>query len=213
MKHSLEHYFNGFAHPILEICGPSGVGKSTLIRLINEVADKYELSISATTRKQDITQEVHGKHYYFINQEEFLQKKELGAFAETNPYMKGNLYGTPWSEFERIALAGKTPALDIDINGVCQLDKIIPRHKTFRLYLDVNEVEQLRRLENRARTTDTPAVIEKRIQHAKVERNLMIDICQKDPNFLCVVDYNSTDPHLFANMLANHLLHKTPFKI
>jgi guanylate kinase len=203
-------YLEEFPHKILLICGPSGVGKSTLVRIMNEIFNTYEISISHTTRDQDYTQEVHGKHYYFTTKDEFMSMVQHGEFAETNPFMKGNLYGTAWSEFKRIADAGKVPALDIDINGVCQLDKVLPRDKTFRLYLDVTQEEQRRRIERRGRTTDTPKIIDKRVKYALSEKIQLEQIMSVDPDMFYVKDYNSCRPQLFANELINHLLHGVP---
>ncbi len=197
-------YPEAYEYPILEICGPSGVGKSTLVRCINEIFDAYVLAISCTTREPNLEQEEHGKHYYFISRTEFLERMNAGEFAETNPYMKGSLYGTPWSEFERILLLGKVPALDIDINGVIQLDKLFPREKTFRLYLDVSEPEQRRRLEKRGR--DSQDKIERRIKYAKEEKQQLEELLITDPGlFNLVQDYNNVDPTLFANKIANML--------
>jgi guanylate kinase len=51
--------------------GPSGVGKSTLIKsLTDKYPDKFGFSVSYTTRASR-EGEVHGKNYYFISKEEF----------------------------------------------------------------------------------------------------------------------------------------------
>lgn len=207
MDQNYSVFYSGFKNLLLLICGPSGVGKSTLIESMNFISNLYSLSISSTTRDPAIHPivEVHGKHYYFIKRDEFLQQKERGEFAETNPFMEGDLYGTPWPEFTRIRELGKTPAFDIDINGVCQLDKIIPRQLTYRIFLDVTENEQRKRLEKRNR--DTPAKIEKRIAFAHKERVLLKQLLKTDPGlFDVVVDYNDKDPNLYANELVNKLM-------
>lgn len=186
------------------ICGPSGAGKSTLVKNINHIFDVYVSPISCTTKDQNQEQEVHGKDYYFISREEFLIKKECGKFAETNPFMKGSLYGTLWSEFERILALGKVPALDIDINGVCALDQLFPRDRTFRLYLDVTEEEQRRRLEKRAR--DSAEKIEQRIMHAREEKEQLLQLLHIDSQLFSEVrDYTNVRADLYANKIANLL--------
>lgn len=187
------------------ICGPSGVGKSSLIACMNEIKEVYALAISYTTKELNPLQEVDGKDYYKISREEFLLKKERNEFAETNPYMEGDLYGTPWSEFERIKTLKLVPALDIDINGIIQLDQIIPRQKTFRIFLDVHKVEQINRLVKRGR--DSPQKIFKRVSYAEKERELLEKMKQKDPQlFNAVVDYSNKDRYIFANQLLNTLI-------
>lgn len=207
MHHLQKKYSEAYEYPILMICGPSAVGKSTLVRCINEIFDTYILAISCTTREPNPEQEENGKHYYFIGRSEFTKKITAEDFAETNPYMKGSLYGTPWSEFERILSLEKVPALDIDINGVVRLDSLFPREKTFRLYLDVNESEQRRRLEKRGR--DSQEKIERRIKYAKEEKQQLEELLVSDPGlFNLVQDYNNVDANLFANKIANLLKEK-----
>ncbi|MFZ4500547.1 MAG: guanylate kinase [Minisyncoccia bacterium] len=207
MEHLQQKYPEAYEYPILMICGPSGVGKSTLVRGINEIFDTYILVISCTTREPNLEQEEHGKHYYFINRSEFVRRMEAKEFTETNPYMQGSLYGTPWSEFERILSLGKVPALDIDINGVVRLDSLFPRDKTFRLYLDVSEAEQRKRLEKRGR--DSQEKIERRIKYAKQEKQQLEELLVTDPGlFNLVQDYNDVDASIFANKIANMLKEK-----
>ena len=52
------------------ISAPSGAGKSSLIQSILEADNNFELSISATTRKPRKGEE-EGKHYFFMNDDEF----------------------------------------------------------------------------------------------------------------------------------------------
>ena len=58
----------------LIVSAPSGTGKTTILNYLFEIfKDKFSFSVSATTRKPR-QQEEHGKHYYFISQQEFEQK-------------------------------------------------------------------------------------------------------------------------------------------
>jgi ABC-type molybdenum transport system ATPase subunit/photorepair protein PhrA len=51
----------------LVICGPSGVGKGTLIRLLTtRQPGRFGLAVSHTTRKPR-PNEQDGKHYHFVN--------------------------------------------------------------------------------------------------------------------------------------------------
>ncbi len=94
----------------LVMAGPSGVGKGTLIKLLTDrYPDLFDFSVSCTTRKPR-PGEVHGKHYYFVNMDEYRSKKDQGEFVESNE-VHGNYYGTLRSEIERIRASGKVTAI------------------------------------------------------------------------------------------------------
>src|SRR5438132_70610 len=85
----------------LVVAGPSGVGKSTLIREALLGHPNWTFSVSATTRPQR-DHEVDGEDYFFLSADEFHARIATGSFVEyANVY--GNLYGTLKSEFERAA--------------------------------------------------------------------------------------------------------------
>ena len=71
---------------------PSGTGKSTLLKKVMEDLPELEWSVSSTTRAQR-EGEVHGKNYYFISKEEFLEKRDRGEFIEW-AQVHSNYYGT-----------------------------------------------------------------------------------------------------------------------
>ena len=75
------------------IVGPSGVGKSTLIKAFEAVhPGKLGFSVSYTTRKPR-EGEKHGVNYFFIEKEEFksmIDKDEFIEWCEVH----GNYYGT-----------------------------------------------------------------------------------------------------------------------
>jgi guanylate kinase len=53
--------------------GPSGAGKGTLIKVLTEkYIDKFGFSVSFTTRAPRAG-EVHGKNYFFVTREVFLE--------------------------------------------------------------------------------------------------------------------------------------------
>ncbi len=58
---------------IIAVSAPSGTGKTTIVRnLLNEFSELI-FSVSATTRKKRET-ETDGIDYFFINEDEFLEK-------------------------------------------------------------------------------------------------------------------------------------------
>lgn len=56
---------------VVVLCGPSGVGKSSVIQKARGLVPDLWLSVSATTRAPR-TGEDHGVDYWFVTREEFL---------------------------------------------------------------------------------------------------------------------------------------------
>lgn len=110
---------------IFVVSAPSGAGKTTLNRkLLSEFSDEIEISVSHTTRSQRIG-EVPGTHYHFSSRDEFESMIKEGAFIEWAE-VHGNLYGTADSELRRIQSEGKSPILEIDVQGWQQATQKIP---------------------------------------------------------------------------------------
>mmetsp|Transcript_36858 Transcript_36858/g.86227 ORF Transcript_36858/g.86227 Transcript_36858/m.86227 type:complete len:503 (+) Transcript_36858:104-1612(+) len=100
----------------LVICGPSGVGKGTLIALLRkEFPEHVGFCVSHTTRAPR-PGEVHGEHYWFTDVETMRREVASGAFAESNE-VHGNLYGTSFAALQRVCDSGRVPVLDLDVQG------------------------------------------------------------------------------------------------
>lgn len=149
------------------ITGPSGTGKGSICRdILKDIENEF--SVSMTTREAR-TGEVHGKDYYFVSEEEFLENVEKGNFLEhANVY--GKLYGTPKDMVLKQLDRGHNVILDIDVQGAMQVKKAMPEAVMIFL-LPPSLGELRRRLEGRA--TDKPEVIEKRLSEALNEIKLV----------------------------------------
>ena len=101
---------------------PSGAGKTTIVHHLLGKIPELEFSISATTRPKR-GDEVHGRDYYFISNEEFLHKIAHKEFVEFEEVYTGTFYGTLRSEIERIWSHGKHVIFDIDVEGGLHLKK------------------------------------------------------------------------------------------
>ena len=78
---------------LIVISGPSGVGKSTVVRAAMAQRPEMKFSVSATTR--DIRPgEADGVNYYFVSREEFDRMVAADELLEHAEYV-GNCYGTP----------------------------------------------------------------------------------------------------------------------
>jgi len=146
------------------ISGPSGVGKSTVLKKLFEGRDDLYFSISATTR-QPRPGEADGKDYHFISDEEFHRWIEEDEFLEYAEYV-GNFYGTPKKFVDAALIQGKDVILDIEVQGSAQV--YAKRPDTIRIFIAPPSWEELeRRLTERG--TDSAEKVGKRLLRAKVE--------------------------------------------
>lgn len=98
------------------VCGPSGVGKGTLLnRLMAEHPEDFGFSVSHTTR-QPRAGEVDGVHYHFVKKEDMEEAITRGEFIEY-ARVHSNMYGTSVKGVEDVRAAGKTCLLDIDVQA------------------------------------------------------------------------------------------------
>lgn len=99
------------------ISGPSGTGKSTLLKkLFEEYPDTFGFSVSSTTRSPR-PGEVHGKDYNFVTETSFKQMIDKKEFIEWAQF-SGNFYGTTIASVKQVTSDGKRCILDIDMQGV-----------------------------------------------------------------------------------------------
>ncbi len=111
--------------PLIILSGPSGVGKSTVIRrLLTEGGPPMRLSVSATTRTRR-EGERDGVDYTFWSPERFQQEIDAGGFLEWAE-VHGRRYGTLRSEVERWLAQGCGILLDIDVHGAEQVRRKCP---------------------------------------------------------------------------------------
>ena len=146
------------------VSGPSGVGKSTVLKALFDQRTDLYFSISATTRDPR-PGEVDGVHYHFIPAEEFHRMVEEDEFLEYAEYV-GNFYGTPKRFVDQAMENGRDVILDIEVQGALQVTS--KRPDTVRIFIAPPSWKELeRRLKDRG--TDDPDKVQKRLLRAKVE--------------------------------------------
>ncbi|HUU89619.1 MAG TPA: guanylate kinase [Phycisphaerae bacterium] len=108
---------------LVVVSGPSGAGKTTVCHTVAERLG-VPISTSATTRPRR-PNEVDGRDYHFIGEEEFRRRIDQGRFVEWAEVF-GQLYGTPIEELARADEAGNVLLLEIDVQGGIQIKKRFP---------------------------------------------------------------------------------------
>ncbi len=147
---------------VLVVTGPSGAGKGTLIQELVERVPGIVPTVSATTRPRRRGEE-DGREYWFLSEEEFLDRVERGEFLEYVDYVSGRHYGTLRSELERIAEMGRVPLLELETEGALRVKHDVPGAVTIFISASVDELE--RRLRERA--TESTGEIGERIALAR----------------------------------------------
>ncbi|HET9745048.1 MAG TPA: guanylate kinase [Chitinophagaceae bacterium] len=152
---------------IIIITAPSGAGKTSITRhLLQTFPDKLAFSVSAAPREKRV-HEKDGVDYHFMSVEEFKERIQGNAFVEWEMVYEGKYYGTLKSEMHRIWKEGKTPLLDIDVQGALHVQQQHPEH-TLSIFVDPPSVEELkRRLSSRG--TETSESITTRLNKASYE--------------------------------------------
>ena len=153
------------------ISGPSGVGKSTLVKAARQVLPDLAFSVSCTTRKMR-DGEVHGRDYYFLAPEEFEKKVAANEFIEYAGVFN-HRYGTLKSEINSRLAAGEQILLDIDVQGAKQIraaaaaDPELAAVTSFIMIVPPSSDALESRLTNR--NSETPEQLALRLAAAKSE--------------------------------------------
>lgn len=146
------------------ISGPSGVGKSTVLKALLDKRNDIYFSVSATTRPPR-PGEIDGIHYHFMDVDTFRDWIAKDKFLEYAEYV-GNFYGTPKEFVDSAINRGQDVILDIEIQGSIQVCG--KRPDTVRIFIAPPSWSELeRRLTERG--TDSPEKVQKRLLRAKVE--------------------------------------------
>lgn len=152
------------AAPVMVLCGPSGVGKGTVIAGLRQRVPDLWLSVSATTRAAR-QGETDGVEYFFLPRERFEAMIADDSMLEWAEYA-GNLYGTPRRPVEERQSAGTPVLLEIELAGARQVRRSLP--EAIQVFLAPPSMTELeRRL--RGRGTESEEQMQSRLRQARSE--------------------------------------------
>ena len=144
------------------VSGPSGVGKSTILRQLVDRVRGLSFAISHTTRPERAG-EMNGRDYHFVTDAEFQRLVDAGAFVEW-AWVHTHRYGT---SREALRAGGENDLLiEVDVQGADALREQVPEAVT--IFIQPPAFEDLEtRLTGRGRESD--AEVEKRLHTARDE--------------------------------------------
>lgn len=146
---------------LLVLSGPSGAGKGSVCKTLQETDPNLHLSVSLTTRPPR-NGEVDGVNYYFVKHETFTKMIRGGQLLEWAK-VYGNYYGTPRSFVQKSLDRGNDVILEIDIQGALQVKEKIP--EAVLIFIAPPSIDELeKRLFSRG--TDSKDEIRKRLSSA-----------------------------------------------
>jgi guanylate kinase len=146
------------------IAAPSGTGKTSLVKALTQTVDNLAVSISHTTRIQRSGEE-HGKHYYFTDEQTFVDmiyNEEFLEYARVYDYY----YGTAKENVLQLLATGMDIILEIDWQGAQQIRKLFPAAIGIFIFPPSKATLQ-NRLQERAQ--DPEKIINKRMAKATEE--------------------------------------------
>ena len=151
---------------LIVLAGPSGVGKSSVVRVLRRVLPELWFSVSVTTRDPR-PGEVDGEDYHFVTADEFDRMIEAGELLEWVS-VHGGLHrsGTPAEPVERALEQGKPVLLELDLAGARAV-RVSKPEATLVFMAPPTWEDLVHRLTSRA--TEEPAATERRLETAKVE--------------------------------------------
>ena len=181
---------------MLVLSSPSGAGKTTLSKKIQQSDNSFEISVSHTTRKPR-PNEVDGLDYYFVTKKNFELLLKQNAFYE-HAEIFGNYYGTSKSSINQITKKNNNVLFDIDWQGSQQLSKFKQLNLVKVFILPPNKEELEKRLI--ARNQDDKEAIKRRMLAYSKDV-----VHQKDYDYVLVNDNVDDCFNKLKKIISKHL--------
>ena len=197
--------------PLFIISAPSGAGKTTIFKQAQQLLSNLVFSVSYTTREPR-ENEQDGVDYFFVTEEDFLQKIKENEFLEW-AQVHNNYYGTSRTHINDAWKAGRIVVLDIDVQGATQLMDQSDLDTVFIFIKPPSLNDLQRRLNNRG--TENKESLKTRLKNAEWELTfedrydyVIINdkIDQSVLEFLKIILENSTDPKDTSSQTIDEML-------
>jgi guanylate kinase len=143
------------------VAAPSGAGKTSLVKALMEREPRIQFSVSYTTRKPR-PNEIPGRDYHFVSAERFQEMIANHEFLE-HAMVFDNCYGTGVHTVQESLSNGEQLLLEIDWQGARQVRARLPEACSIFILPPSRAALELRL---KGRSTDSDAVIQRRLQDA-----------------------------------------------
>ena len=148
---------------LIIISSPSGAGKTTLCKLLLKKMKNITLSISYTSRNKRLN-EINGRDYFFVSENNFLKLKHKSFFIETAKNFN-NYYGSPFKNITQAKKNNNYLLFDIDWKGARKIRRQVDKNDIIDFFiLPPSKSELKKRLVKRGR--DNPKEINLRLSYA-----------------------------------------------
>jgi len=149
---------------LIVISGPSGAGKDSVMRRMQERGLEFHFVTTATTRPRRPAEE-HGKDYLFISHEEFARMIEADEFME-HALVYGDNKGVPKEQVRKALHSGRDVVMRLDVQGAEAVRRLVPEALLIFITTD-SEEDLISRLQERS--TETPEALAIRIATTRQE--------------------------------------------
>ena len=161
---------------LIIVSAPSGTGKTTICKVLQERDKTINFSVSCTTRKPRAG-EKDGVDYKFIDDKKFKDGIDNSSFAEWEKIHGNNYYGTLVSTLTDAVSHKQLLLLELDVKGAMAIKNLYPNN-TISIFIEPPSLKELKlRLENRG--TESKNNIIKRLErlHDEISFKPKFDFC------------------------------------
>lgn len=177
------------------VCGPSGVGKGTLLgRLFREYPNSFAYSVSHTTRQPRVGEQ-NGREYHFVDRSDIIKMRDNNEFLELCD-VHGNFYGTSVAAVQDVQKQGKICVIEIDVKGA---QKLYNRNDDALncVYLFITAPKEELRKRILGRGADDESMLQRRLETAESEYKFL----EEHPDFFSATIVNDVLDEAYGRLV------------